>query len=109
MSRIDKGVLLVGGPAAGECVRVPVGAYDWKVEVAPTQNHHLTPQAYNAAVQRFVYSISPFPIRLENGEPLFIGVMVGERSEGVAFLAGEYRRLAQENQRIAFQLKELTE
>lgn len=110
MSRA-KNVVFVGGPMAGECLPIPANAGEWVVEIEPDYRKiaQMKPlEAANAVQQsRVRYSISPYPIRTPEGEPLYVG-MIGEQhlANVESTLALEYRYACLRIKNLEQQLKE---
>ena len=82
----SKGVLMVGGPAVGQMVRVNQNAYDYHVA--------LQPAGPDGAPESVIYRISPFPLMVEDAEPLYVATVNGSNKNAFVELAHQYGMLA---------------
>lgn len=71
-----KDVLLIDGPAAGQCIQIAKQWEEYTVEVAPKHAEGMSDAMLRAQTEakRVRYMISPFPLHTATGSPLYIGL-----------------------------------
>jgi hypothetical protein len=108
MSTYHKGVLLVGGPAAGQVVRLAQHMNDYNVAEEPDYSAmpgYPVEKMSPTNIKYHAYILSPFPVRMDDGDPLYMAVLRDTQYSAQHTLMQEYRRVVQENERLRNLLK----